>query len=222
MKGSRCADQTNNLVAVWHKPVKSLDHWVSVSPPSFHLHLLCALAFVTFTASSNQQPAKASLQENVKPTLHGHVCFHLLNLLFSRRRETLLVPPLPASLRRPIQPASSPPNPLWSEEVPVCVLLKDLLQDLTPSQASRGRLPTVLTAWHSDSNHTGLLLQSLELHQKDSWSVRAALPKLETSYRNICILQEWRWTFYSLPCDFLLLWLWINKYFKNNWHQTSA
>lgn len=86
---------------------------------------------------------------------------HDLNVLFLRRGEALLVPPLPACLRRQIQPASSPPNPLRDEEVPVCVLLEDLLQDLTVGQAPRGRLPAVLTACHSDANHTWL-------HQKDS------------------------------------------------------
>lgn len=64
------------------------------------------------------------------------------------RRETVLVPPLQPSFCRPLQPASSPPNPLWSEKVPVCKLLQDLLQDLTVSQAPRGRLPAVLTAWN--------------------------------------------------------------------------
>ncbi|TKS85182.1 Steroid 17-alpha-hydroxylase/17,20 lyase [Collichthys lucidus] len=62
------------------------------------------------------------------------------------RRETILVPPLQPSFCRPIQPASSPPNTLRSEEVPVCELLQDLLQDLPVSQAPRGRLPSVLTA----------------------------------------------------------------------------
>lgn len=92
---------------------------------------------------------------------HPPVIMTDMNLCVFCRRETILLPPLQPSLCRPFQPASSPPNPLWSEEVPVCKLLQDLLQDLTVSQAPRSRMPAVLTAFKLQYCRVSLLQNTL-------------------------------------------------------------
>lgn len=86
------------------------------------------------------------IKANTQPVAPGFRQSSLICLLYFCRWETVLMPPLPPSLRWPLQPEGPPSNPLWNEKVPVCMLPQDFLQDLPVSQAPRNRLSAVLTA----------------------------------------------------------------------------